>query len=99
MIFPKPKTFRSKRYLDFIRQHSCLVCNAPHTVPHHVGLGKNMQSGKPPDSHCLPLCPKHHDEHGSGATNNRFWEEHRIDPKLEIIQLLTEYLDGPGERL
>lgn len=92
MTFPKPKTFRSERYLAFIRRHPCVICGNPETVPHHVSLGQNMQGGKPPDSHCVPLCISHHDEHGPGGTNDRFWDRYNIDPAREIIKLLTEYV-------
>lgn len=93
MPFPKPHTYRSKKYLAYIRTKKCLICGNPETVPHHEGLGLNMMGGKSPDSHCLPLCFKHHARrHSYGASI--FWDSHPyIDVKFEIIKLLTEYLE------
>ncbi len=91
MLFPKPHTYRSKKYLAFIRTKNCLVCGNPETVAHHEGLGGNMMSGKPPDSHTVPLCWDCHGKLGWQGTDT-FWK--RFDIKFEIIKLLTEYLDG-----
>ena len=89
-MLPKPKTFRSKKYLAFIREKPCLACHNPETVPHHEGLGANMMGGKPPDSHAVPLCgPCHRVRHDMGKG---FWEG--FDVKMAIIKLLTEYMDG-----
>jgi len=91
MQVPKPKTFRSDKYLVFIREHPCLVCGNPRTVAHHEGLGKNIMGGKPPDSHAVPLCSACHSEYHNGGPAG-FWAR---DVRMEIIGLLTEYLqDG-----
>jgi len=84
----KPKIFRSKKYLDFIRSKSCLICGNPETIAHHEGLGQNMIGGKPPDNLAVPLCVKHHLEYH--VTGPKFWLG--IDIKMEIIKLMTEYL-------
>lgn len=86
--FPKPKTYRSEKYLSFIRQHPCLICGNPETVPHHESLGMGMMGGKCPDSHCVPLCTLHHRRYHD--TGPKFWMGY--DVKMEIIKLLTEYL-------
>ena len=65
-------------------------------VAHHEGLGDNMQGGKPPDSHTVPLCPMCHAiRHGLGWTD---WEDHNIYIQAVIIKLLTEYLQMEGEK-
>lgn len=87
----KPKTYRSKPYLTFIRGHECLLCRSPAgIIAHHEGLGQNYQGGKPPDSHCVPLCLDCHlYRHGLDWIS---WEAEDIYVEREIIKLLTEYL-------
>ena len=93
-MFPKPKTYRSKQYLSFIRGHNCILCGNPDTVPHHEALGQGGKGIKAPDSFTLPMCTGcHMYRHQYGKT---YWDEHNIDPKLEIIKLLTEYLHEKG---
>ncbi len=90
MLFPKPHTFRSKKYLAFIRTKPCLVCGSPETVPHHEGLGRNMIGGKPPDSHAVPLCVLCHGiYHNTGPA---YWK--RVDIKMVIIKLLEEFMEN-----
>jgi len=87
-LYPKPKTYRSNKYLSFIRQHPCLMCGNPLTIAHHEGLGLNAIGAKPPDSHAVPLCDACHKiYHDMGVS---FWNG--MDVKMEIIKLLTEYL-------
>ena len=87
---PKPRTFRSKRYLAYIRQQSCLACGNPRTVPHHEGLGKAGKGIKAPDSHALPLCHMcHMRRHQHGA--DRIWG-HKDDAKQEIVHYLKQYI-------
>jgi len=86
---PKPKIFRSKKYLDFIRRHPCLICGNPNTVAHHESLGRNAMGSKPPDSHAVPLCNEcHQRRHAHGVQS--FWGG--WDVKMYIIDLLSEYL-------
>ena len=93
MMFPKPKTFRSKPYLAFVRKHPCLVSDQLGAVVHHESLGQNYMGGKPPDTHGVPLLQKYHDLlNAPGHIPREMWEEWNIDPRIEIIKLLTEYL-------
>jgi len=90
-MYPSPKyhSFRSKKYLDFIRSKNCLVCGNINTVAHHEGLGRNAQGAKPPDSHAVPLCNRcHQRRHDKGVQS--FWGG--WDVKMEIIWLLGEYI-------
>ena len=84
--FPKPKTYKSKKYLGFIRRHPCFVCGRK-AEPHHVSLGESGVGMKASDTHCIPLCRACHD---AAHTNKLFWI--RYDVKKMIIGLLTEYI-------
>lgn len=90
MVIPKPKTYRSKNYLEFIRSKPCLCCGNPNTIAHHECLGDNRMGSKCDDSHCLPLCNECHLLRHSKAL---FWDSRPyIDPKMEMIKLLTAYI-------
>ena len=91
---PKPKTYRSKKYLAFIRDHRCIVCGYDQTVPHHEPLGAGGKGIKAPDSQTIPMCTGcHMYRHQIGVG---FWDCKNIDPQREIIKLLTEYMDIKG---
>ena len=60
----KRKTWRSRRYLDWVKSQPCCVCGAPADDPHHLtGIGKLGGMGtKAPDWAVMPVCRRHHDE-------------------------------------
>jgi len=100
MMFPKPKTWRSESYLAFVRNHTCLLCREcsnqqpkpnNNIAAHHEGLGLNMQGGKPPDSHAVPLCHRCH-AYNRHETTWKGWDKENINVERQIIKLLTEYL-------
>ena len=60
----KVKPFRSRKYLDWVKQQPCVLCGAPADDPHHIisvggmsGMGMTA-----PDSMVIPVCRQHHDE-------------------------------------
>lgn len=60
----KQKPFRSRKYLDWVKQQPCIICGAQADDPHHlVGVGGMGGMGtKAPDSMVLPVCRIHHGE-------------------------------------
>ena len=70
---PKPKTFRSNKYKNWVKSLSCIKCGRTPCDPHHQNLGDRPAMGlKAPDSQCIPLCPKCHSEyHNKGKET--FW--------------------------
>ncbi len=89
----KTKAYRSAEYLAFIKAKSCLVCKAWPVIPHHEGFGSQGMALKCPDSQVLPLCLGCHSKrHQVGQET--FW--HTFDVRLEMIKLLTEYLQSKG---
>lgn len=60
----KQKPFRSRKYLDWVKQQPCVMCGAPADDPHHIiGVGHMSGMGRTaPDSMALPVCRIHHDE-------------------------------------
>ena len=80
----KPK--RNKDYLQFIRDHHCLLCGYPVSSPHHVrrhllGAGTSI---KPSDYCTLPLCEINqcHDPAN----------EQSVSVETRIIKLMMEYI-------
>ena len=84
--YPKNKPYRNEKYLDFIRNKSCVVCGNPHVAPHHIRRSY-WQAGtgiKPHDYVTLPLCHRHHDPS----------IEKEILIERKIIEYLMEYIES-----
>jgi len=90
MLFPKPIKWESEEYRDFIRDHVCLNCGRPSQC-HHEPFKNGGMGTKCSDSHDLPLCYECHIE-GRHRQGFSWYEENNIDPKWEMIKLLTEFL-------
>ena len=60
----KLKAYRSRRYLDWVKQQPCVMCGALSDDPHHlVGVGHMSGMGMTaPDTMAMPVCRQHHDE-------------------------------------
>ena len=59
----KQKSFRSKKYLAFVRTLPCSICGTDQdVVAHHlIGVGGMGGMGtKAPDNYTLPLCVQDH---------------------------------------
>ena len=83
---PKPKKYRNKKYLEFIRSHPCIICGNPETDAHHIrrqeyGSGTGT---KPHDYVTVPLCRYCHDPKNERCFN----------PELFIIYFLMEYIEA-----
>ena len=68
---------RDKKYIKFIKELSCIVCQAPPpSDPHHSETGG--RGTKASDTTAIPLCHAHHNElHCSGKKT--FANKHGID--------------------
>ena len=96
MLNPQLKTpnYRDEKYKAFIRSKLCLVkdCDSGQRIdPHHESFGLNGMRYKAPDTHCLPICRKHHHERNNIGSKD-FYYLHRINAEYECIRLLTEYI-------
>lgn len=63
MLLEKPKSFRSEKYLNFVRSKPCCICMmpAPSHAHHLIGIGGNRGASlKADDSLMIPLCAKCH---------------------------------------
>ena len=100
MGFPKIVYWKSKRYLKWISQKSCIACMQPGPVdPHHVSLMTNIVGGKPPDSHAVPLCRRCHGQlEDYYLGENMYWEDAGISIERIILRYITEYLMDNGVR-
>lgn len=64
---PKPQTFRSEKYLAFIRTLPCVHgCNQPSEASHINEPGRGMGT-KDTDLHAIPHCSFHHNEWHRGT--------------------------------
>jgi len=77
---------RDPKYRQWCRYHDCVV--QPHQDCRYAGDGNgsdpahtqnNGTSSKGPDSSCVPLCRKHHDEYDAGR--EAFEKKYGVDMK------------------
>ena len=80
----KKKTYRSKKYMDFVKGLECCVDSAcrhsldgpicdPDSIPHHTETGGVGMKGS--DLSCIPLCNYHHNyihQHGKGTFQRKY---------------------------
>ena len=89
---PKPKAYRSKKYLEYIRQQPCVICGHVDVQAHHVRkMGAGGTGIKNDDFFALPICKLHHREaHTYG--HDTFFGRHGIDVYQELFKLVSGYL-------
>lgn len=91
----KRPIFKSKAYLNYIRSLDCVGCDSK-TYPveaHHEGFGvKATGKNLIPDSYALPLCSACHVPKRHTLGYQTFWKAVNLDPKLIVINCLTDYL-------
>lgn len=82
---PKSKTFRSKKYLEFIRSQPCILCGCEEDIQaHHTASAGIALRGS--DYSAIPVCPKcHHRFDQAGKKGRGIF----ADGELEAI--LTHY--------
>ena len=64
MMIEKVKTWKSRRYLAWVRERPCVHCRkVGQSEPHHIiGLTGGHMGGKTGDEFAVPLCRHCHDE-------------------------------------
>lgn len=88
----KPKTYRDKKYLDWIRTQKDVVYGRSPSEPHHVGthgMGKKTN-----DYETIPLAHEVHTRiKDVGWGPEKVEKAYQIDMKLEVIKHLMKYID------
>lgn len=92
MFIEKTKTYRNKRYLEFIRTLPCCVCKG-FSEAHHGDTGG--LAVKCNDTRSIPMCSRCHQEnHTVGKIT--FQVRHNIDFKDIQIRCLETYIMNMG---
>ena len=88
--FPKPKTFRSEKYLQFVRSLPCCACGTNLEVEaHHTeGGGKGLKGS---DGFAIPLCTLHHRMHDALGKIS-FYKEFHLDRWELVARTLEKHL-------
>lgn len=62
MQIPKRGNQKNPKYLAWVKQQECCVCQAPGpSDPHHIiAIGDGRTSGTASDIHAMPACRKCH---------------------------------------
>lgn len=95
----KCNTFRSKKYLAFVRGLPCSVLNDPcdcagQVVPHHTeagGVGMKCS-----DAEVIPLCHRHHDQHDH-IGKKTFYELQNTTKEDCLIKTMKAYIEGKSK--
>jgi hypothetical protein len=94
LTIAEPKRIRSKEHLRFVAQQPCLICGRKPSHAHHVRYAQDRGLGlKVSDEFTVPLCATHHSENHRTCDENRWWEQHRIDP-IEVARDLWNATSG-----
>ena len=89
----KTKTWRSEKYLSFVRSRPCVITGSDlNVVAHHVRcLGGGGMGLKPPDYYCIPITAEEHSKlHATGERS--YWERHRENPESLVTMTMLCYL-------
>ena len=90
MSHPKYSIYWNKKYEDFIRSKTCLVCQRPGVDGHH------LEHARKNSFMLIPLCRTHH-TFGKDAYHvlerEGFEDRHSVNLDWCVINLLMEYID------
>lgn len=87
---PKLKTWRSKQYLAFVREHECWNCGTSIGIEaHHVNDKNSGMGTKPPDIACIPACAR---ECHPGI-HQKPWKYDELYIYKTIVRLWIEWLE------
>jgi hypothetical protein len=86
------KTYRNKKYREWVASHPCLRCHRQPCAAHHEAITGRGIGIKAPDTECLPLCNEcHRLRHDQGRMT--FWgPEWQAFIAREQVRLLTEWM-------
>ena len=89
--YPKPKTYRNKKYLDEIRKRPCCVYGKAEVIVHHVSVGDAGFGMKSGDLTTVSLCRLHHDlvHHDPSVCRMDIYEELVINLRNFIMGYLA----------
>ena len=91
----KKKTFRSSKYLAFVRTLPCSIIDSGgcegQVVPHHVhagGVGMKCS-----DAETIPLCHGHHHEHDITGKIT-FYKKYNTTIDECLVKTMQAYIEG-----
>ena len=91
MWSPKPQTFRSKKYFDFVKTLTCVISDENcmgDIIPHHCeagGMGMKCN-----DTRTIPVCVHHHDEVHRGSES--FFKKYCLDMWKCIAETIEKFV-------
>ena len=93
---PRRGPIRLPQYRVWIRQQGCCVCGSTRHVD-SAHIGPHGFGQKAPDTNCVPLCRKHHEElHATGR--QKFEPKYEICFEIIIEGLFTEWSERQARR-
>lgn len=90
---PKKITWKSEKYLQFVRRQPCIICYELPSEAHHVRFSNNSGIGmKPADIWAIPLCHTHYASiHAVGQKTFCAWYD--IDIYRELFLTAKKFIE------
>ena len=89
----KPKSYRNREYMLWIKLWPCLVCGDERTEAAHTG--SHGLGTKASDFRCLPLCEIHHRDDTRGLDKlgpEKFELRYNVNLREEVLRRIEAWL-------
>ena len=86
-----PKRVRDEAHRKFVATQPCLLCGRNPCQAHHLRFAQPRSMGsKVSDEFTVPVCALHHRAIHDDGPEEKWWQEHGIDPLKEAERLWRE---------
>jgi hypothetical protein len=86
-----PKRVRDEAHRKYVGALPCLVCGRTPSQAHHLRFAQPRAMGsKVSDEYTVPLCALHHRALHDNGPEEKWWQEHGIEPLKEAERLWRE---------
>jgi len=86
-----PRRLRDEAHRKFVASLPCLICGRTPSQAHHVRFAQPRSLGsKVSDEFTVPLCALHHRALHDNGLEEKWWQDHGVDPLKEAERLWRE---------
>jgi len=92
LFIPLERRLRDKEHLKRVAELPCLVCSRQPSHAHHLRFAqKRGMSQKVSDEYTVPLCGLHHGDLHRSSSEQRWWENQKIEPLAISLELWAKH--------